>query len=186
MNKDIKNNLFAFDEVAADYDRDFSFSQIGMYQRERVYYFLKNYLPVDKSLKVLEINCGTGHDAFWLAKQGCEVTATDGSPVMVESAKLKLKNLADSSMISFHRALFDELITMFPEGSFDMIFSDFAGLNCVDSDDLKKLGKDFNRLLKKDGRLIIVVLGKNVYGKLSIFYLRVSRMMHLEGEVNKL
>ena len=34
--------------------------------------------------KALDLACGTGHNALWLAAQGWSVTAVDGSPVAIE------------------------------------------------------------------------------------------------------
>lgn len=37
--------------------------------------------------KVVEIGCGTGTNAVWLAKRGCEVTATEIAPTALQLAK---------------------------------------------------------------------------------------------------
>lgn len=37
----------------------------------------------------LELGCGTGASAIWLAKRGFEVTAVDGSPIAVERARTR-------------------------------------------------------------------------------------------------
>jgi SAM-dependent methyltransferase len=39
--------------------------------------------------KVLDIGCGTGDNAIWLARQGFDVVACDVSPTAIERAKLK-------------------------------------------------------------------------------------------------
>jgi methyl halide transferase len=41
--------------------------------------------------RVLEIGCGTGTNAIWMAQQGAEVLATDLSPTAIEMAKTKAK-----------------------------------------------------------------------------------------------
>jgi SAM-dependent methyltransferase len=38
---------------------------------------------------VLEIGCGTGTNAIWMAQQNCKVVATDISPTAIEQAKAK-------------------------------------------------------------------------------------------------
>jgi SAM-dependent methyltransferase len=43
-------------------------------------------LPV-KACKALEIGCGTGTDAIWLASRGFGVTAVDVSPIAIDMAK---------------------------------------------------------------------------------------------------
>src|SRR5689334_1638731 len=39
--------------------------------------------------KALEIGCGTGDNAIWLAQQEFEVVAVDSSPIAIEQAKAK-------------------------------------------------------------------------------------------------
>ena len=79
-----------FDHHAINYDAYFSNSLIGKAQRERVHYFLNKQLEKKKkNLRVLEINCGTGIDADWLAKKGHFVIASDISSKMIEIAKNK-------------------------------------------------------------------------------------------------
>ena len=58
-----------FDREAASYDVDFTYTAVGKLQRKRVYHFLAKSLS-EKPLQVLEINCGTGEDATWLASRG--------------------------------------------------------------------------------------------------------------------
>ena len=44
--------------------------------------------------RILEINCGTGNDAVFLARSGMHVTATDISPMMIEETKRKAGSTA--------------------------------------------------------------------------------------------
>ena len=54
---------------------------------------IKNW-PV-KPCKALEIGCGTGTDAIWLAEQGFNVTAIDAVdlPIKLANEKVKLEKL---------------------------------------------------------------------------------------------
>lgn len=42
--------------------------------------------------RVLEIGCGTGTNAIWMAQKGCEVVATDLSPTAIDTALAKQKD----------------------------------------------------------------------------------------------
>jgi SAM-dependent methyltransferase len=42
--------------------------------------------------QALDLACGTGRNAFWLAEQGWSVTAVDGSPVAVEILRSRTSN----------------------------------------------------------------------------------------------
>ncbi len=143
-----------FDAVAADYDLHFTETNIGKAQRALVWNYLTKHLP-SKKLKILEVNCGTGADAQWLHALGHEVIATDLSSEMISVAKQKR-----SSDISFQVASFQELKENFEGQTFDLIFSNFAGLNCVSKQQLVTIQKNFSALLKPKGKFIGVFLGE--------------------------
>jgi SAM-dependent methyltransferase len=50
-----------------------------------------SHFPIEKGKKVLEIGCGTGRTACYLATQGCEVTAVDIQPKMFETVRGRAK-----------------------------------------------------------------------------------------------
>lgn len=77
-----------FDHIAENYDSSFTHTAIGQYQRALVWEHLRQCLP-SYPQKILEINCGTGEDALFLAEQGHQVIATDVSAEMVHQASLK-------------------------------------------------------------------------------------------------
>lgn len=144
-----------FDDYAAGYDNDFTYSNTGKLQRAQVWQGLTALnLPPQT---ILEINCGTGYDAVLLAKAGHTVTATDISGEMIRVAKTKA---ADHNVsIRFEQAAFSQLSSTFSGQQFDMLFSDFGGLNCAAESELQQLSKTFGTLLKPGGRLFVVVMG---------------------------
>ncbi len=159
-----------FNSIAASYDSDFSSSKIGIMQRNRVWHHLKSDLNQTQIQSVLEINCGTGVDAFLLAKQGYSVIATDISSEMIHYAKQK----KDTSITNpqFLTCGFNDLKNVFTEKKFDLIFSNFAGLNCINEEELKQLNHDFNRLLNPNALLIMVLLGKKSWMERLYFLLK--------------
>ncbi|HEY1015278.1 MAG TPA: methyltransferase domain-containing protein, partial [Herpetosiphonaceae bacterium] len=85
----------AFDTVAERYDGDFTSRRLGGWLRAAVWRRLgAAFRPGDRAL---ELGCGTGEDALWLARRGVAVTATDVSPGMlrVAAAKARAAGLAD-------------------------------------------------------------------------------------------
>ncbi len=90
--------------------------------------YLRYFTPGDS---LLELNCGTGNDAIFLARHGLRVHATDLSPRMIEETRRKVRQegsegLVTSDVLSFHQL--EKL-----EGStFDGAYSNFGGLNCTD------------------------------------------------------
>jgi SAM-dependent methyltransferase len=68
---------------------------------------------------VFEVGCGTGTNAIWMSKQGCEVTATDISPTAIDLAKAKAEN--SKKKIQF--AVSDIVQTLpVPPNSVDFVF----------------------------------------------------------------
>lgn len=148
-----------FDEVAENYDSYFSKSPIGVLQRKRVNLFLEEVIG-NKSLNILEINCGTGEDALWLASKGNRVVATDASEKMIDIAQKKVEQHDYESSIYAKQVAFNGLKENFSPGSFDLVFSDFGGLNCVSNAELAALCNDAASLLKSGGGFIAVVMGR--------------------------
>ena len=146
-----------FDLAATQYDHVFTFSKIGIAQRHLVFKYLAPTINNSKKLSILELNCGTGEDAIQLANLGHYVMATDISEKMIHVAKSKThpKNLIfkvhDINLITEHT--FND--------TFDLIFSNFGGLNCLSESQLDLFFKKFVNLLKPNGKLILVIMPKN-------------------------
>lgn len=146
----------AFTEQSKIFDQLYSTDKIIQYKRERVRDHLKKYILPGQL--ILELNSGTGEDAIWLAQQNCKVHATDISSGMQK--KLQQKVLANNfgHLISSELCSFTELNNLKKEGPFDMIFSNFAGLNCTN--ELDKVLASFSSLLKPGGIVTLVIMPK--------------------------
>lgn len=147
----------AFNSVANDYDTVFSDSPIGKAQRNRVWNYLRQ-LNLKPDAKILETNAGTGVDAVWFAEQGFHITATDVAEGMLEIASTKLSATGKSNFQTF---IWD-LNTPFPitTTGYDIIFSNFGGWNCLDKKAISLLSNQLNALLKPDGKIVAVVMGR--------------------------
>jgi len=145
----------AFDTYADNYDEHFTNSLIGQLQRKSVWQFLKPALYNVKC--ILEINCGTGHDAIYLANKGFKITATDASAGMIEVAKHKAEGYNN---LSFIQSSFAGLTNVLTGSSYDLVFSNFGGLNCIDEKDLRKLSNDLHQLLNSNGKAALVIMGR--------------------------
>lgn len=165
------NEMPAFDAIAAEYDESFSDSLIGWEQRQLSRHWLKKILTSEKKLEILEINCGTGDDALWLGSLGHTVIATDQSTAMIEKAEKKL-SLTDQRNVRFISCSFENLGNQFGRQQFDLIFSNFSGLNCVSPNKMTDLSKELFSLLKKNGHLAVVVFGKYSWWETFFFLLK--------------
>lgn len=145
----------SFDKAAINYDITFTNSEIGKLQRDLVYKQLLKHL--ESVQNILEINCGTGEDAIWLAKQNFKVIATDISSKMIEEAKIK----ANLDNLNFAVADINSITASFPDDNFDLIFSNFGGLNCLSKTELQEFFKNSGNLLSDKGKMILVIMPKN-------------------------
>jgi len=147
------NSQQAFDTLAPVYDDSFTDTPIGRFLRQQIHRRLDFHFHAGDH--VLELGCGTGEDALYLAGRGVHVTATDVSEGMLEVARAKtagnalvqvdwldLKSLAISDQ---HSAL---------SKKFDGVFSNFGPMNCLE--DWRPLAAWLGERVKPGG---VVALG---------------------------
>jgi ubiquinone/menaquinone biosynthesis C-methylase UbiE len=144
----------AFSKQSAVFDDIYSRNTIVQYKRERVRAYLSKYLTNDNF--ILELNSGTGEDAIWLAQQGHRVHATDISTGMQQILQQKVKAAVAENKITNELCSFTELQNLQQKGPYDMVFSNFAGLNCTN--ELDKVLNSFSALLKPGGVVTLVLL----------------------------
>ncbi len=151
----------AFDTIAARYDEGFTQTATGRLQRAVVHAFLEH--KIAPGAEVLELNCGTGEDAVWLARRGCRVLATDLSAEMVQCAadKARAARLGDSiqTQVLDIRALAAGAPPLSGR-RFDLVLSNFGGLNCLSPADMQRLGRILPALLNPGGYFVAVVMGR--------------------------
>ncbi len=146
-----------FDAIAEDYDRSFSDTRVGRSQRAVVHDHLVRLLGPRGVRRVLELNCGTGVDAEFLLEQGCDVVATDRSRAMVEVTSRRIG--ASDSARCLQLDLEENLEPLGGE-SFDLVFSNFGGLNCVSPQRLEELLDELVPHLDLGGSLVLVLMGR--------------------------
>jgi SAM-dependent methyltransferase len=155
-----------FDQVAASYDAAFTNRWLGRWYRAILSDVLAS--SFEPGQRVLDLGCGTGEDAIWLAGRGVNVTATDASSVMLEQARSKAEKAERVGSITFARLdlnaltsprdLFDQLGDLAPrDGLFDGAFSSFGPLNCVS--DRRALASALSGALRPKSRVVLVVMG---------------------------
>lgn len=144
-----------FDDVAAGYDAEFTHTALGRILRRRVWAVLSRYIRPGQHW--LELACGTGEDAVWLAGQGVRVTATDGSPRMLEVAQAKAQAAGLADRIAFARLDLTVGLALPGESIFDGVLSDFGGVNVLS--DWRPLARDLARLVRPGGVVVLVPMG---------------------------
>jgi SAM-dependent methyltransferase len=144
--------------AAETYEQKFSGTITGQARRQAVWQDLGRAFQPGQ--RVLELNCGTGIDAVFLAGRGVRVLACDIAPRMIELAQDLAESTALETRPDFRVLATENLSLLRDEGPFDGAFSNFAGLNCVA--DLSKVAKDLGELLKPGARFLMCVRGRFV------------------------
>jgi ubiquinone/menaquinone biosynthesis C-methylase UbiE len=144
----------AFSRQAPVFDDYDAGNTINQYKRRRVRDRVMQCLPPGAS--ILELNAGTGLDSIWFARQGYRVHATDIAPGMLEQLAKKVDESGLRNSVTYELCSFTELEGLKAKGPYDLIFSNFAGLNCTDR--LDKVLASFPSLLRPGGYVVLVVL----------------------------
>ena len=141
----------AFDTIAAEYDRIFTNSAIGRAQRDAVWKVAASIFPPGSH--ILELNCGTGEDAFFLSRLGMSVYACDASEKMIAVAKRRQVREAPHSAVEFNVLASENLDALGVLPRFDCVFSNFGGLNCVT--DISEVGRHLACLVRPGGVAVL-------------------------------
>lgn len=149
----------AFDAFAAAYDDDFTHTTLGRLLRPRVWEVLARYFPAGSH--VLELACGTGEDALWLAGRGVRVTATDGAAEMVRVAQAKVARAGVATAVTVRQCSLQAIAyrpeQLGPPATFDGAFSNFGGLNTLS--EWQPLAEALGQLVRPGGVLVLVPMG---------------------------
>jgi ubiquinone/menaquinone biosynthesis C-methylase UbiE len=176
-----------FDAVAAGYDENFTSSKIGQAQRAAVWSELaKTFRSGDR---VLEIGCGTGVDACFLAELGVRVVACDSSPQMIAVATRRILENGQQKLVQPLLLRAEDLGTFRADELFDGAFSNFGALNCIE--DLRRLAQDFAKLFKPGATALLCWMGPHCLWEV-IWYLaqgkgdKAFRRLHRDGVTARL
>lgn len=115
--------------------------------------FIEKEIDHNKSLKILDIGCGTGRHSIELSKRGYNVTGVDLSENMLNGARKKAQGLKiDFRQMDARRLSFNEefdLAIMLCEGGFSLMETDEMNFEIL---------KSVTRSLKNKGKFIFTCL----------------------------
>jgi SAM-dependent methyltransferase len=144
--------IAAYDAIAADYDAQVA----GDAWMRRVLHahYLRVFKPGDR---VLDVGCGTGIDAVFLARHGVQVVAIDFSAEMIAQLRAKAAAAHVGDRIE-PRVLPIEDLAALQGQAFDGLVSAFAALNTLP--DLSRFASDAAQLVRPGGRLVLHALNR--------------------------
>jgi SAM-dependent methyltransferase len=143
-----------FAPLAQGYDERFAHRELGRWLRARVHERLAQVLPAGG--RVLDLGCGSGEDALWLAGRGHPVEALDVSPAMLRTAETKARAAGLAGRIRFRQQDLDQGVD--PQaGPAAAALLDFGALNAVA--DRPALARRLHAALSPGAPLVAVVMG---------------------------
>jgi SAM-dependent methyltransferase len=149
-----------FDRHAHEYDAKFSNRLPARWLRDMTRRRIEPLIHAGDT--VLEIGCGTGVDALWLAGRGCRVVATDASDAMLAIARGKPVLAEVAARMSWARldaAQPGELADLLGTGHrANLVLSNFGALNCVR--DLAPLFGALRPLLDPGAHVAVTLMGR--------------------------
>lgn len=157
-----------FDAVAVRYDETFTSSKIGQAQRAAVWTELARTFRTGEH--VIEIGCGTGVDACFMAERGIQVTACDSSSQMIEMLTQRTRQKGLQKRVRPLQLRAEDFALLSTDGSFDGAFSNFGALNCVE--DLRQLARDLARLLKPGATALLCWMGPHCLWETAWYWAR--------------
>ncbi len=116
---------------------------------------LERVLPTAAS--VLDLGCGIGTDAEWLARRGHRVTAVDGAAQMAEATAERCTELDVTALVSDLRTPHS-----LPAGPFDAAVSNFGVLNCVR---LEPVASALGARMRPRAPLVMVVMSHRCWSE---------------------
>lgn len=145
-----------FDTIAPDYDKTFTDTPVGRYQRRVVTGILsRRFQP---GMHILEVGCGTGADTVFLAGRGVRVTATDASSAMIDMTRQRVEAAGVQGLVDCLACPAEQLPDQSFEAPFDGLLSNFGALNCLP--DLTPLNGLLSRHLRPGGYAVLCFLGR--------------------------
>lgn len=144
----------AFSRQSLTFDDQYGGDTIIQYKRKRVRIHVERWLRQPGN--ILELNAGTGEDAVYFASRGHRVHATDIAPGMQKKLLEKVACAKLGQLVTAELCSFTALDGLQQRGPYDLIFSNFAGLNCTNR--LDKVLQSLPGLLQPGGLATLVVL----------------------------
>ena len=106
--------------------------------------------------KAVDFGCGAGRSTRFLRQLGFEVTGVDIAEDMIRKAR-ELDPSGD-----YRRVPGDDLSTL-PAGTYDLVLSAFTFDNIAGRDNKVRILRDLGRLLKREGKLVLIVSRPEIY-----------------------
>jgi len=141
------------------WEKIYSSREWGKYPPEELVRFIARtyYKVADRSkIKILDLGCGTGAAAWYLAREGFTVCGIDGSPTAIEIA---LKRFAQEKLQGRFEA--GDIISLpYADGQFDCVV-DIASIQHNSTPHIKEIMAEVHRVLKPKGHIFSMMIARD-------------------------
>lgn len=133
----------------------------GEYPPEHVIRFVARnyYMSERKNVRILDFGCGQGANTWFLAREGFDTYAFDGS----ESAVIKARRKIANENLKCHFSVMDGTTIDYNENFFDAVI-DNACIYSNKYSDIMEMYKKILYVLKPGGKLLTVCFGEDLEG----------------------
>ena len=148
-----------YDRLAPSYDAEIGGNLVGRRMRRIFRQAMLETFP--RNSRLLEIGCGTGSEAIWLAGLGYEILATDNSQRMLDQAFSKAQRRQVTEAVDFRKLPAGSvglLTNDYGSESFDGAYCHAGALNMEPN--LSSVPEQLQALLRPEGRFLCSVVNK--------------------------
>jgi len=150
---------------------------------EREIELISKYLSLNPQSKILDCPCGNGRHSLGLARKGSKVVGVDINEIMISIARKQIQSANTNGNLSFYKMDMRDL--KFEKNSFDYIINMFLSFGFFNDEDNEKVVKEFFRLLKPGGKLLVHLdlnYDRVISGKYLIGDQHITRECRVDGE----
>jgi ubiquinone/menaquinone biosynthesis C-methylase UbiE len=168
-----------YDNIAQNYDEQLRNCLLEGIIRKNFHNKLIFYFK--QGDRVLELGCGTGTDAIYLAKHGVFLTSTDISGKMIEAANEKIKKENINSNIEI-LVLDAQKFTSQMNKSYKGIFSNFDALNYID---IRLFSKDLANFMQDGTFLLFTILNKRCFWEFLYYLIKLKPIIAFNNLIKR-
>jgi SAM-dependent methyltransferase len=149
-----------FDHIDVKNDTALTPYAIGQFQRKAVWDYLSRITAELNGFEILELNVGSGDDALLFGEQDFNIVATDISEVTHKITTQKSSPLAFQGSITSQYLDLDGINETAFHKKFDLVFSNFGGINSMSPEVAGKLFQKMPDILRPGGRFVSLAMSR--------------------------
>lgn len=168
-----------------EWEKIHSTQEWGRYPSETVIRFIaRNYYKTEREkIKILDFGCGAGAHTWYLAREGFDVYAFDGSKSAVDEAE---KYLEADGYKNVHFAVMDGAEIQYEKDFFDCVV-DSVCIYANTKQNIQNMYKEVYDVLKTGGKLYTSCFGTKTQGygtgnALRMGLMKILNLVYLQGE----